>query len=153
MVTEVVTLRDYDLAITAEQVMGLRRLRHLPVIDENRRLVGLVTHRDLLRMSISSMQGGAWMENERLMSTVRAKAIMHENVQTTSPDTDLIEATRIIRQHKYGCLPVVEEDGTLVGIITEADFVRLIEALLTFVGDKHPEFLEELKGQVAAPDG
>ena len=56
--------------------------------------------------------------------------IMQTDVKTVSPDTLLREAAEILYLHKYGCLPVLDDDKKLVGIITEADFLRLAIALL-----------------------
>lgn len=101
-----------------------KRIRHLPVVDDDGTLVGLVSERDLLRVaglfddeSPLSASGGALM-------TVRVDEIMTREVETVDADDDLAIAARVMLDNKYGCLPVFEE-GVLIGIITEADFVRL----------------------------
>jgi len=136
MCEDVVTLHAESVLADAEEIMGFRRFRHLPVVDgPDRRLVGLVTHRDLARAAVSSVQGGQ-REALQLKARIRVREIMHRP-QTIAVDAPLHEAARQLRQGKYGCLPVVDGDGTLVGIVTEADFVRLAEVLLrNFIGDR-----------------
>ncbi|MBN2801113.1 MAG: CBS domain-containing protein [Deltaproteobacteria bacterium] len=129
MTPDVITLDAASPLVAAEELMGLRRFRHLPV-TEGGRLIGLVTHRDLLRAYVSSVQGADWRENERLKATVNVAKIMHTKVRTIGPDDPLTEAARLLRHGPWGCLPVVDEEGHLVGILTEADFVRLAETWL-----------------------
>jgi CBS domain-containing protein len=75
--------------------------------------VGLVTHRDLLRSAAA-----------RPHRATLAGDIMVREVVTLRPDASLVEAARIMLANKFGCLPITEADGKLVGIITESDFVR-----------------------------
>ena len=135
MSREVVTLHAESVLVDAEEIMGLRRFRHLPVVDgPDRHLVGLVTHRDLARAAVSSLQGGH-LDDQRLKAAVKVREVMHP-AQTIAHDAPLHEAAARLRAGKYGCLPVVDGDE-LVGIVTEADFVRLTEILLrNLVGDQ-----------------
>ncbi|TNE85582.1 MAG: CBS domain-containing protein [Deltaproteobacteria bacterium] len=126
MSREVVTLGADDPLITAEELMGLRRFRHLPVVEPGDKLVGLVTHKDIIRSSFAHAP-----RTEQLVAKARTRVreIMRKRVATVSPDTDLTVAAQMMVEHKYGCLPVVE-DGTLVGILTEADFLYMVKSLL-----------------------
>jgi len=114
MTRELVTVKETDDLALAESILRLGGIRHLPVVHE-RRLVGLVTQRDLLR---SGASGGPRAR------AVHARDIMTRTPTTVGPDSSLAHAAHVMLKHKYGCLPVCEEDGTLVGIITESDFVR-----------------------------
>jgi len=138
MSRDVVTLHADSVLVDAEEIMGFRRFRHLPVVDgDDRRLVGLITHRDLARAAVSSVRGRSVDRAEalRLKAAVRVREVMH-TPRTIAPDAPLHEAAATLREGKYGCLPVVEGDQ-LVGIVTEADFVRLAEVLLrNLVGDR-----------------
>lgn len=129
MSTDVVTLHADSQMVDAEELMGFRRLRHLPVVD-GKKLVGLVTHRDLFRHYLSTLQGKSWMDHQIEKGRVMVRAIMRDKVRTIGPDEDLKEAARIMHETKHGCLPVIDDAGELVGIITEADFVHLAQVLL-----------------------
>jgi CBS domain-containing membrane protein len=121
MTTDVVTLDVDENLDVADSVMNLARIRHLPVVDGDGKLVGLVTHRDLLAAQASTMTP----EDRELNKYVMARQIMRSDVRTVQPETPVLEAARLMQEFKYGCLPVVE-NGELVGIITEADFLDLV---------------------------
>jgi len=126
MITDLFTLRADDLVDFAASVMDWRHIRHIPVEDEEGRLVGLVTHRALLRL----LSRGTQMQTHML--TVRE--IMKTKPVTVSSTTPTLEALELMRSGKVGCLPVVD-DGQLVGIITSFDFLdasaRLFKERLT----------------------
>jgi CBS domain-containing protein len=76
--------------------------------------------------------------------------VMRDDVATVGPDTDVRDAIAQMRKHKYGCLPVVDEDGDLVGIVTEADFLHLMQALLDRVESFDLASLRTLAGELRA---
>ena len=127
MATDLFTMRPDDLVDLAASVMDWRHIRHVPVEDEEGRLVGLVTHRALLRL----LNRGAQAENAKPL-TVRE--IMKTDPLTVSSTTPTLEAMELMRGNKVGCLPVVD-DGQLVGIVTSYDFLdasaRLFKEQLT----------------------
>jgi CBS domain-containing protein len=114
MSTDLFTVHPGDLIDLAASAMDWRHIRHVPVEDEDGRLVGLVTHRGLLRM----LSGGT---GEKKPITVRE--IMVENPVTVTPATSSLEAMDLMRGNRVGCLPVVE-DNRLVGIVTSYDFLE-----------------------------
>src|SRR5215212_3228780 len=115
MSTDLFTVSPDDLIDLAASVMDWRHIRHVPVEDSEGRLVGLVTHRGLLRMMVNSANS-----NTKL-TTVREIMVM--DPVTITPSTSSLEAMEIMRQSRVGCLPVVEGDQ-LVGIITSYDFLE-----------------------------
>lgn len=121
MSRELVTLTEAEELSRAEGLLQQRRIRHLPVVRAGK-LVGLITHRDLLR--VCATRGAA-------AQSVRAGDVMNREVQTVAPDTPLREAVQRMLVAKYGCLPVTLPDGTLVGLLTEADLVRYAGALIS----------------------
>jgi CBS domain-containing protein len=129
MSTELVTLTEDETLAHAERCMDRGRIRHLPVV-RNGKLVGLVTHRDLLAASFSLFADVDRDEQRRVFATIPVKELMHRDVVTVSPDLLVSEAARILLKNKFGCLPVVADDDTLLGLITEADFLRLTVRLL-----------------------
>ncbi len=113
MSTDLFTVKPDDLIDLAASVMDWRHIRHVPVEDQEGRLVGLVTHRGLLRMMIS--RGSS--------ETITVREIMVKDPVIVSPSTSSLEAIEIMRSHGVGCLPVVESDQ-LVGIVTSYDFLQ-----------------------------
>ena len=112
MTRELVTFQESDDLALAEQTLRLGGIRHLPVV-RNGRLVGLLTHRDLLRAAAS-----------HTAARTVASEVMTRDPVSVRPTTSLVHAARLMLARKFGCLPVCEEDGKLIGIITESDFVR-----------------------------
>jgi CBS domain-containing protein len=120
MTTDLFTVHPEDLVDLAASVMDWEHLRHVPVEDTEGRLVGLITHRHLLRMV---SKGGADRK------PVAVREIMRASPVTVGPETSSLEALSLMRSHKVGCLPVVS-DGRLVGIVTETDFMDVAAGLL-----------------------
>lgn len=129
MTTELVTLTEDETLADAQRCMARGRIRHLPVTRDGR-LVGLITHRDLLAASFSIFAEVESNEQRRIFTTVPVVEAMHRDVVTVKPDLGVSQAARILLENKYGCLPVVDEENRLLGIVTEADFLRLTVHLL-----------------------
>ncbi len=128
MSRELVTLAEDDTLADAQACMARGRVRHLPVVRDGK-LVGLVTHRDLLAASFSVFAEVSSREERELFATIPVRELMHDAV-TAPPHMPVEEAGRILLQNKFGCLPVVDSDGVLLGIVTEADFLRLALRML-----------------------
>ena len=100
------------------QTMTERRFRHMPVVDAQGRLLGLVTQRDLL---VKAQRSGGRVD----FSDQRpASALMHSELDTVRPECCVAEAARHMLRTKRSCLPVVDAEGVLLGILTEADYLR-----------------------------
>jgi CBS domain-containing protein len=126
MTAEVTTLLRNDKLTLADDIMNLGRIRHLPVLaDDGQELVGIVSQRDLFRGALAHALGYGQHAQRKIFDTLSVKQVMSSDVVTTTPDTPLAEAARILTERKIGCLPVVE-GGRLVGIVTETDFVALV---------------------------
>jgi len=106
-------------------------LRHVPVVDGDK-LVGLVSHRDLLKHTISALHPDAMHRaiDRREKAETFVASIMTRDVESVRPETLLAQAAEQLVDHQFGCLPVTREDGTLVGIVTEADFMHLLVDML-----------------------
>jgi len=114
MTKDLVTVREADDLALAEALLRLGGIRHLPVVRE-RKLVGILTQRDVLRSGSSGKPSARELP---------VSAVMTKDPTSVRPALGLAQAARIMLERKFGCLPVCEDDGTLVGIVTEADFVR-----------------------------
>jgi len=126
MTADPTTLKRNDKLTLADDIMRLGRVRHLPVVDDDGEiLVGIVTQRDLFRDALAQALGYGKHAQRKILDTLSVKDVMATEVVTTSPDTSLIEAARLLTERKIGCLPVVD-NGRLVGILTEGDFVALV---------------------------
>jgi CBS domain-containing protein len=127
MSSPVVSLLADQTVPLAHEIMLFRHIRHLPVVDAHGHLVGLVTHRDLVRWADMAAELRREGRDE-----LRAEQIMTRDVWTVDKFTPATSAARMMLERKYGCVPVIAEDGQLVGILTESDFLRVaIDALET----------------------
>jgi CBS domain-containing membrane protein len=127
MTAKVFSVRVDKKLLIAREIMGWARVRHVPVVDAGEHLVGMISHRDLLRASIASVSTRvAEVERSQHLWTIPISEVMQADVHTIAPDAPIREAARLMRTHKIGSLPVVS-DGRLVGIITEHDLLKLLE--------------------------
>jgi acetoin utilization protein AcuB len=120
MTPTVVTIRRDTTATTAWALMKVRRFRHLPVVDDRGRIVGIVSDRDLTHVPSTPTRAG-----QSVPTSVPVERIMTAMVISVRPDDDIAEAARLMWEHKIGALPVVENDR-LVGIISELDLLRML---------------------------
>lgn len=126
MATDLFTVRPDDIVDFAASLMEWRYVRHVPVEDDSGRLLGLISHRQLLRLIARGSRHDA-------TNTVRD--IMRPDPITVSPETTTVEAIRLMRDNRLSCLPVVE-NGQLVGLVTEYDLVVVAGRLLeTYLGE------------------
>lgn len=125
MTRDVQSVRPDESLQVLRDLMYELNVRHIPVVNEEGDLAGLVSHRDLLRHALVEQPDETVPEVEETLERLTAADVMVPEVETITADVDVREAAQIMFEHKYGCLPVVEGNH-LVGIITEADFVRLI---------------------------
>jgi acetoin utilization protein AcuB len=122
MTAKPITVDPETPMLEARKRMLEERIRHLVVIDDAR-VVGIVTDRDVrLNLPSPATSLSVWEINYLLMG-VTVGGVMTTSVIVVDPDRPIAEAARIMMDHKIGALPVVE-DGRLVGIVTETDFVR-----------------------------
>jgi len=124
MTTDVATIGRNDELTIGDDIMKMKRLRHLPVVEEGR-LVGMLTQRDLFHAALSIALNFGEKAQKEFLKTVVVKEVMTEEVLTIDPGADVKEAARLLIEHKIGCLPVVE-NGKLVGLVTETDLLRVI---------------------------
>jgi CBS domain-containing membrane protein len=127
MTREVVTLAEDDSPTDARRCTTRGRLRHPPGVRGSRP-TGLVTHRDPLAPSLSMF---AHASDRQALSQIRVRELMHDAF-TVRPTMRVCDAARIMLDSQYGCLPVADVEGKLLGIVTEAGVlpqaVRMFEA-------------------------
>lgn len=129
MTTDPCTLRDTDTINEARQIMTEKHIRHIPIIDGENHVLGLVTQRDVLAATgpvlLPSDKSGSVDAN----ADIKLSEIMIRNVRVVHQSDSLRQAAVYLQAHKYGCLPVVSDD-CLVGIITDSDFIAIAINLL-----------------------
>ncbi len=125
MTKEVVAVRPEDDLATLYELMLDHNVRHIPVVGTAQDLIGLVSHRDLLRSSLIERASVPDYVEEALLKRLTVREVMTEEVATVEAGADLREAAALMFEKKYGCLPVTDGER-LVGILTESDFVRFM---------------------------
>lgn len=119
---EVVTLAPKETLDLTQDLMSVGRVRHMPVVDEGR-LVGIISNRDLLAASLSKALVFDPAARRTFLRSVEVGEVMTRDVVTISPETTLSDAARVLVRRAFGCLPVVDGNGTLVGLVTETDLL------------------------------
>jgi CBS domain-containing protein/gamma-glutamylcysteine synthetase len=128
METDLFTVRQEDITEFVAEMMDWRKIRYMPVENQARELIGLVTSRLLLRHFTHKAM------NPNLVHTnTFVKDIMITTPLTIGPEATITEALTLMRSSRIGCLPVVKEKE-LIGIITEMDFLRITNGLLERIG-------------------
>lgn len=125
MTEDVISIRANEDLLTARELMWDHDIRHLPVVDEDNELIGLLSHRDLLQVTEKAESSLPLSAQNDLLQSTRVEEMMVQEVATTEPDEDIRRAAQLMVENKFGCLPVVS-GGRLAGIITESDFVRFL---------------------------
>ena len=115
-----------------EAAKGLRKVkfRHVPVVGSDGYLIGLVSQRDLLSALPSSLESDANERAKDLLERHRVGDIMARDVKTVSASTPLTEAGQLMLDERRDCLPVVDEQNILIGLVTATDYIRLAVAFL-----------------------
>jgi CBS domain-containing membrane protein len=120
---EFASLREGDRLDFADQVMRLGRVRHLPVLAPDGRVAGIVSNRDLLEASLTSVLKFGAAERRSFLHSVDVAEVMVRDVATVTPETSLADAARSLIERKIGCLPVVDATGVMIGLVTETDLL------------------------------
>ncbi len=122
MSTRLFSVRPEDIVDLAANLMDWHQVRHVPVEDGTGRLVGLVSHRAILRMFARG--------HPNRQKEVLVRNVMRHDPVTASVETPTIEAMRIMREHRVSCLPIIGDKNRLVGLVTERDLMMVAARLL-----------------------
>lgn len=114
----------------AAELMREHNIHHLPVVNKEGKVIGIVVEEDLLAAQPSPATTLSIYEIHGLLSRLKLKDIMSHPVHSTTPDCPLEEAARLMLENGIGCLPIMEND-TLIGIITDTD---IFQSLVTILG-------------------
>jgi CBS domain-containing protein len=129
MTTDLFTARKDDLLEFVSNLMDWRSIRYIPIEDDRKHLVGLVSMRMVMREYSKVV-------NDDKADSIELSEFMIKNPITIHPEASIMEAMNIMLEHKIGCLPVVK-NSRLVGIITEHNFMDITRRLLyALAGEK-----------------
>ena len=122
-----VTLKPDETLDLANDVISLGRIRHILIVEDGR-LVGLLSERDMMGATTTTIFGLKRKSKSALLKSVLIKDVMKKKVVTVKPDTPIKDAAHLMKEKKIGCVPVVDE-GSLVGLVTTTDILRYVEGL------------------------
>ncbi len=140
MVRNPICVDENDSMRKAMDLLKNREIRHLCVVKDGEKVVGVVSEREIKQASPSSATSLEIREIYYLLDRIKVRQIMTRRPYTISPSAPIEEAALILREKKIGCLPVVE-DGRLVGILTETD---ILDAFIESMGVSGPGYRVEL---------
>ena len=157
MVSEVITIDKDASVFQAQEKMAANGIRHLPVVDADNHLIGIVTDRDIRSAMPYSLikSEGSTVEREKL-AQLNVEAIMTRDPKTISPMYTIQDALLMIQKEKVGAFPVVDDKGALKGILSVRDLLRAFINVLgigqpgTLVGVEVEEKVGQLKKIVDA---
>jgi acetoin utilization protein AcuB len=151
MTRKVITVDPDKTVFEAQELMANNHIRHLPVINQNQQLIGIVTDRDI-RSAIpyNFIKDSCSAEQRAEICSMTVKDIMADDPITVSPTYTIQDALLMIQKSNVGALPVVEDDGKLSGILSVRDLLR---AFINVLGIGEPGTLlcilvEEKVGQL-----
>lgn len=151
MKRKVITIEPDASVFEAQQLMAEHKIRHLPIVDGDNKLVAIVTDRDIRSALPYSLikESMSRQEKENLVN-IKVKEIMTLDPKTISPMDTIQDALLLIQQNRVGAFPVVERDRTLLGVLSVRD---LLSSFINVLGINEPGTLlcvlvEEKVGQL-----
>jgi len=131
MTRDVVTIEAETPFLEARLILKEKRIRHLPVVDHGK-LIGVVTDRDLKEAAPSGATTLDVYELNYLLLKMKVRDLIKRDPITIKPTNSVEKAAFLMHDHKIGCLPVVDEAGILVGLITETDLLAVMVEILGY---------------------
>jgi acetoin utilization protein AcuB len=139
MTVKVITISKYADILEARTLMVANRCRHLPVVDENDTLAGMITDRDVRSaLSLERYNAPSKPDPTEGISGIVVADVMTPNPVTIGLDSTLQDALLLVRDHRVGAFPVVDETGKLRGILSDSDLLR---AFINVLGINEPGML------------
>jgi len=133
-----ITLSRLNSLYDARMLMAEKSFRHVPIVGDDGELIGLVTQRNVLASGVSSQAHIDKDELAKIETGTLLADIMTTDLVTITAGASISAAAQLIHKHKFGCLPVVDDKGHLVGIITDHDFVEITMQLLDMMDASEP---------------
>jgi len=126
MSKDLITLKADSSLGLADEIMRLKAINHIPVVDNAGVLIGLVTGKDIIRSTCQTQKFRDTCLRQKMSEEMSVGDIMRGGLVTVTRDTLLTKAAKLMIEQGVGCIPVVDVSGVAVGIVTEKDFVNII---------------------------
>lgn len=127
MTSPVITVKETDNFSLVNEKISLYDVRHLPVIDDGGRIVGIISQRDLYRIhSPKHLEDGSWYYDDEELNEFVLMKVMISKPFTLKPDNSLLEAVEATIRYKFGCIPIVGEDKRPCGILTRHTILNFL---------------------------
>ena len=136
MVTKVIAAQVNDLLSTAEAKFRLHGIRHLPVIDDQKRVVGMFTQRDLTRCLAPRKTEDGYVYDKEQLDRFILKYVMSQDPVMLGPENTLQDVIDIMARNKFGCIPITAPDRVLLGIVSQIDVLKYIARCFRDEGKK-----------------
>ncbi len=125
MASPVVTLPPEATMAEAWELIRAKRFRHIPILSREKELIGIISDRDLLREA-GSICSTVYRQDKTGQEQMTIQGMIKRKVLTASPDTGIREIARILFEERIGSMPIVDDNGSLVGMITRSDILRTL---------------------------
>lgn len=130
MTTSVYSLTPEASVADAIKLSKEQNIRHIPVIDSEHKLVGIVSQKGLFNKALHLLSLYGTQESVQMEQETNIKEVMETEYLTVSKDKQLTDLIQLFKQNRHGCLPVLDDNHKLLGLITSNNFVDYCETLL-----------------------
>ncbi|MDP3919251.1 MAG: CBS domain-containing protein [Candidatus Omnitrophota bacterium] len=130
MTSPAVTVHVTEEFSAVHEKFLIKGIRHLPVVDGQGRIQGLVTETDFNRVTMPRMTEDGPVYDKTALDRTLLRRVMTPEPCTLCPDDPLSKAVSLMAEHKYGCIPIVDVQGKVIGIVTEIDILKYIRKML-----------------------
>ncbi|MCB9706919.1 MAG: CBS domain-containing protein [Myxococcales bacterium] len=127
MTSEPLTVHEGQKLSEVHKLFGEHKIHHIPVVS-GKRFIGLISSNDLLRVSYGDTYAQDPRTVDALLDTMTIREVMAEDVLTVPPTTTIRDAAEQLASGMFHCLPVVDEGGELVGVVTSTDMIKFLLA-------------------------
>ncbi len=117
MTADCIVVNEFSYLDQVFNLINEKGINHLPVVDDNKKLVGMISDRDLINVADNR-------EDVPVFPRLTVSDIMTKDLETVKPEDTAIDAAKIINDHEFHSLPVVDDSKTLVGLLTIRDVLK-----------------------------
>jgi acetoin utilization protein AcuB len=127
MTSPVITVQEWEDFHVVQDKLETHDIRHLPVVDGSDRLVGIISQRQLYKIcSPHRIENGGWHYDKDILDAFILKRVMVQSLYVLKPENTLADAIKDMVQFKIGCIPIVDDSRSPVGIVTRDGILALL---------------------------